>query len=257
MSKYHIDRETVNARRKGEKATPTKDGNGFRKASVRLKTARGRKNSSQRWLQRQLNDPYVQQAQQEGLRSRAAYKLLEIDRKFDLVRPGMTIVDLGAAPGGWCQIALKILQDKSNGKKSFDQIVAIDILEMDPIADVKIMQGDFLNEEVRHEFKKLAGDRVDVVLSDMAASTTGHGATDHWRTMALAETAFDFAQAHLKERGNFVTKVFAGGTHGDLLTKLKKSFEKVRHFKPPASRSESPETYVVCLGFRQSNDEAN
>lgn len=219
---------------------------GFRKKSIPLKTAKGRKNSSQKWLQRQLNDPYVQKAHQQGYRSRAAFKLLEIQQKFRLIHPNSFIVDLGAAPGGWSQIAAQIIQiAKGSGK-----IFALDLLEMDAIAGVAFVQGDFLLKENKEKLKSLLSQNIDLVLSDMAAPTTGHSMTDHLRTRVLSEEAFFFAKEILKPGGAFVTKVFAGGTHKELLDLLKRYFQTVKHFKPPASRKESPEIYVVCLGFR-------
>jgi 23S rRNA (uridine2552-2'-O)-methyltransferase len=218
-----------------------------RSVSVRLKTARGRKNSSQRWLMRQLNDPYVQQAKAKGYRSRAAFKIIEIDEKHKIFKAGNTVVDLGAAPGGWSQIALeRISTSKLKGR-----IFAIDLLEMDGIAGVEFFKGDFLDREIQTQFRALIPDGVDVVMSDMAASTTGHSNTDHIRTIALAEAAFSFARDFLKEGGTFIAKVFQGGTDAVLLVQLKASFKTVKHFKPPASRKESPEMYVVAQGFRK------
>lgn len=247
MIKRHITRRPRKAQQQEGDKKLSEDG--FRKSSVKLKTARGRKNSSQRWLQRQLNDPYVQRAQSEGMRSRAAYKLLEIQEKFHVIKPGMVVVDLGAAPGGWSQVAARLLHAGKGGQTG-GCIYAIDLLEMDTLEDVLFIQGDFLDLEIKARFEAEIPHKVDVVMSDMAAVTTGHSNTDHLRTMMLAEAAFSFARAHLKVGGSFLTKVFAGGTHKELLNQLKNAFETVRHFKPPASRKESPETYVVCMGFR-------
>ena len=219
---------------------------GFRKKSIRLKTARGRKNSSQRWLQRQLNDPYVQEAQSLGYRSRAAFKLIEINERFDLIKPNSIIVDLGAAPGGWSQIAAQMIAEK----KGRGAVFALDLLEMDALTGVTFVQGDFLEPEIKQKLRDLLPGPVDFVMSDMAAYTTGHAGTDHLRTTLLGEMAFSFALETLKPGGNFVAKVFAGGTHKALLDLLKKHFKTIKHFKPPASRKESPETYVVCLNFR-------
>jgi 23S rRNA (uridine2552-2'-O)-methyltransferase len=229
-----------------EKAQKESSATGFRKKSVLLKTARGRKNSSQRWLQRQLNDPYVQQAQTLGLRSRAAFKLLEINEKFDLIKPNSIIVDLGAAPGGWSQIAGQLIK-KAQGK---GHVFALDLLLMDALDHVTFLQGDFLDPDYKQQLRAMLPGPVDFVMSDMAAATTGHSNTDHLRTILLAETAYNFAKETLAPGGNFITKVFAGGTHKELLDVLKQDFKIVKHFKPPASRKESPETYVVCLGFR-------
>ena len=217
--------------------------------SVRVKTAKKRSNSSARWLQRQLNDPYVVEANRLGYRSRAAFKILQLDDRFGFLRPGAFVVDLGAAPGGWCQVAAKRVVKGGRGR-----ILALDILEMDPIVDVDVMQGDFLSEEVYEALlervREAGGRGVDVVLSDMAAPTTGHGPTDHLRTIALCEAAWEFAEKVLAPGGTFVAKVFKGGGEREFLAALKRSFETVRHAKPPASRADSAETYVVASGFR-------
>jgi 23S rRNA (uridine2552-2'-O)-methyltransferase len=219
----------------------------IRVKKVQLKNARGRKTSSQRWLRRHFNDPYVQQAQRQGYRSRAAFKILEIDTKFKLFKPGHVVVDLGAAPGGWSQIAAKAITANTQSNSLF----AIDLLPVEPIPGMNYIQGDFLDLANQKKLVSLTGNQVDVVLSDMAAQTTGHASTDHTRTRALAEAAFSFAQNVLKEGGTFVTKVFAGGTHQELLIQLKQDFKSVKHYKPPASRKESPEVYVVCQGFQR------
>lgn len=223
----------------------------LRTESVRVKTARGRKTSSQRWLQRQLNDPYVHQAKALGYRSRAAFKLEELDDKFHFLKKGAVIVDLGMAPGGWTQVALQ--RTTSNNRKG--KVIGIDLLPVDPIADAVILQGDFLDPELRLSLKEHCPEKVDVVLSDMAAATTGHSQTDHLRTVALAEIAYYFAKDMLKTGGAFVTKVFQGGTDHELLLALKRDFSQIKHFKPPASRKESPEMYVVALGFRGTESE--
>ncbi len=210
---------------------------------VRLKTARGRTVSSQRWLMRQLNDPYVQQAKVDGYRSRSAYKLIEIDEKFTMLKPGLTVVDLGAAPGGWTQVSLEKVGPKG-------RVVGIDLMPMDPIEGATLICGDFCDLEKIEEIKMCLKGPVNVVLSDMAAPSTGHPQTDHMRIMALAEEAFLFAQEVLGNGGVFVAKVLQGGTEKELLQLLKKHFEKVCHFKPPASRSDSAEMYVIALGFR-------
>lgn len=210
---------------------------------VRLKTARGRTVSSQKWLMRQLNDPYVQKAKLAGYRSRAAYKLIEIDEKFKILKPGSNVVDLGAAPGGWTQVCLEKVGSKGC-------VVGIDLTPMDPLEGAQLICGDFCDLEKIEEIKSLLKGPVNVVLSDMAAPSTGHPATDHLRIMALAEEAFLFAQEVLAPGGAFVTKVLQGGTEKALLLLLKKHFEKVCHFKPPASRSDSAEMYVVAIGFR-------
>ncbi len=212
----------------------------------RVKTSRGRKISSVRWLQRQLNDPYVDAAHRDGYRARSAYKLLELDDKFSFLRQARTIVDLGAAPGGWTQVALK-----KAGRKA--RVVGIDLLEVPPLDGATFLQMDFTTDAAEEKlFELLAGDAVDLVMSDMAAATTGHQQTDHIRTLALVELAFDFAKKTLGEGGIFVTKVFRGGADQDMLAEMKKSFKSVRHFKPPASRAQSAETYLVAQGFRKA-----
>lgn len=208
----------------------------------KVKHAKGRKESSVRWLERHLNDPYVAKAQKEGYRSRAAYKLKEMDDRYGLLKPGMAVVDLGAAPGGWCQIALE---------KKCAPIAAIDLLEMDPLPGVNFMQLDFMDDSAPEKLKAALGELADVVLSDIAHNTTGHRDTDHLKIMALVEAAYYFAIEILKPGGTFVAKVFQGGTQGELLTEMKKSFEKVVHVKPPASRKDSSEMYVLATGFRR------
>lgn len=220
---------------------------GQRQLKVRLKTARERKLSSQKWLERQLNDPYVARAKREGLRSRAAYKLIEIDDRHHLLKPGQTVVDLGAAPGGWAQIAA----DRVKSVEGRGQVVAIDISEMEPIAGVAILHLDFMDESAPDRLKALLrSGGADVVLSDMAAPATGHARTDHLRIMGLAEAAAQFATEVLKPGGAFLCKVFQGGTERELLDRLKQSFATVKHVKPPASRADSSELYVLASGFR-------
>lgn len=220
---------------------------GERQLKVRLKTARRRTASSQRWLERQLNDPYVAAARREGWRSRAAFKLIEIDDKYKLLKPGQRIVDLGAAPGGWSQVAAQRVRSVE-GK---GQVVAIDYLPVEAIAGVVILEMDFLDEDAPERLKALLRDGgADVVLSDMAAPTTGHTGTDHLRIMALAETAAQFAVEVLAPGGTFLAKVFQGGTERALLDLLKRDFAVVRHVKPKASRADSAELYVLATGFR-------
>ena len=212
----------------------------------RAKTSRGRKISSVRWLQRQLNDPYVDAAHRDGYRARSAYKLLELDEKFSFLRQARTIVDLGSAPGGWTQVALK-----KAGRKV--RVVGIDLLEVPPLNGATFLQMDFTTDAAEEKlFELLAGSPVDLVMSDMAAATTGHQQTDHIRTLALVELAFDFAKKTLGEGGIFVTKVFRGGADQDMLAEMKSCFKSVRHFKPPASRAQSAETYLVAQGFRKA-----
>jgi len=208
---------------------------------VRVKSAKGRKLSSTLWLERQLNDPYVKAAKQKGYRSRAAFKLAELDAKFHFLKKGARVLDLGAAPGGWTQLAMQ------RGCK----VVATDILEMEPIVGAAFLRADFLDCETPARLKALLGGEADIVLSDMAAPTTGHRATDHLRTVALLEAALDVAEDVLKPGGTFVGKIFQGGATGELLVRLKHHFERVRHVKPPASRSESVELYLVAMGFRR------
>ena len=211
---------------------------------VKLKTAKGRKASSQRWLERQLNDPYVRDAKIKGYRSRAAFKLIELDKKFHFLRKGARVLDLGAAPGGWSQIAVARVGD--TGK-----VVAMDILDMEPLAGADVFKADMLAEETPALLVTALGGPADLVLSDMAAPTTGHRPTDHLRTMSLLEAALDMADAVLKPGGTFVGKVFQGGATGELLARIKRSFADVKHVKPPASRAESVELYLVATGFRK------
>lgn len=212
-------------------------------AKIRVRRARGRKASSVRWLQRQLNDPYVLEARRLGLRSRAAFKLIEIDEKFGILKGVRRVIDLGAAPGGWAQLLRERL---GSGAK----IIAVDMLEMEPLAGVEILQRDFLAEGVDEELTARLGGRADLVLSDMAAPTTGHQQTDHLRTMALAAAAHDFARRVLVPGGTMVIKVYRGGADTRLLTRIRHDFARVRHWKPPASRSESVETYLIAQDFR-------
>ena len=225
-----------------------KRGSGSRAATVRLKTAKGRTISSQRWLQRQLNDPYVHEAQRLGFRARSAFKLQQLDERFKFLVPGQRVVDLGAAPGGWTQVvAARVLGGSAGGR-----IVGLDILEMEPLAGAELLQADFMTDEGLAELISLLGGPADLVLSDMAAPTTGHPPTDHLRTAALCEAAYDFAETVLSPGGGFVAKVFKGGSEAVLLRRMKAAFKSVRHAKPAASRPESPETYVVAMGFRGS-----
>jgi 23S rRNA (uridine2552-2'-O)-methyltransferase len=214
---------------------------------VRLKTASGRSASSQRWLERQLNDPYVSSAKREGYRSRAAFKLAEIDATHRVLKPGRRVVDLGAAPGGWAQVAAQ----RVRAVEGRGQVVAIDMAKMEPLAGVEFVQLDFLDHTALARLVALLrGGAADLVLSDMAAPGTGHARTDHLRIMGLAEAAAQFACEVLAPGGDFVCKVFQGGTEKVLLDRLKQAFTTVRHVKPPASRAESAEMYVVAQGFR-------
>lgn len=214
---------------------------------VRVKTARRRTASSTRWLQRQLNDPYVERARDAGYRARSAFKLIEIDDRHHLLGPGKRVVDLGAAPGGWSRISA----ERVGSSEANPLVVAIDFLDMDPLPGVVILKKDFLDEDAPDALRAaLGGHNADVVLSDMAAPTTGHRRTDHLRTIHLCEVALDFAASILNPGGHFVAKVFRGGTDGELLTLLKKNFSSVHHVKPPASRPESVELFLVAKGFR-------
>jgi 23S rRNA (uridine2552-2'-O)-methyltransferase len=218
---------------------------GARGLKVRVKTAGKRSLSSKLWLERQLNDPYVARAKREGLRSRAAYKLMEIDDKAHFLKKGARVVDLGAAPGGWSQIAAKRVGAPAQGR-----VVAIDILDMDAVPGVDFAQIDFLDPAAPEQLKAMLGGEADVVLSDMAANATGHARTDHLRIMALVELAADFAREVLAPGGAFLAKVLQGGTEAGLLAGLKRDFASVKHIKPPASRADSAELYLLATGFR-------
>jgi len=213
-----------------------------RHATVRVKTARGRTVSQQRWLQRQLNDPYVVEAKKRGYRSRAAFKLLQLDDQFRLLKPKARVIDLGAAPGGWTQVSV----ERSKG----GVVIGIDLTPVDPIAGATVLAKDFYDEDAPTVLTKLLDGPADVVLSDMAASATGDPQVDHMRIMGLAEAAHDFARQILKPGGTFVAKVLRGGTERTLLDRLKQDFIRVRHVKPEASRADSAEMYVVGTGFR-------
>ncbi|MBM3633062.1 MAG: RlmE family RNA methyltransferase [Alphaproteobacteria bacterium] len=219
---------------------------------TKLKDNRKRTASSKKWLIRQINDPYVIKAQDEGYRSRAAFKLIEIDAKYHFLKPGITIIDLGAAPGGWTQVAAKKLKvGTRKGTTLGSQIIAVDLQDMAPLKDVTILTADFTNDStVQMILENLKGG-ADVLLSDMAAPACGMTDVDHIRIMNLVEAAYEFALLVLKPGGTFVAKVLQGGTEATLLTRLKKSFAKVSHFKPPASRKDSAEIYVVAQGFRE------
>ncbi len=216
------------------------------RGKVRVKKKTGRSHSSHQWLARQLNDPYVRKAHAEGYRSRAAFKLLEIDDKHKILKRGLRVVDLGAAPGGWSQIAA----ERVGSAKGQGKVVAIDLLEIEPINGVEFAQMDFLDEDAPKKLKAMLGGQADVVLSDMAANATGHRQTDHLKIVALVELAAQFAREVLAPGGSFVAKVLQGGTEGELLASLKRDFKVVKHIKPPASRKDSAELYVLATGFR-------
>lgn len=225
----------------------TQDGkSGGRALKVRVKSGKGRSLSSKLWLERQLNDPYVARAKREGLRSRAAYKLAEIDDKFHILKPGGKVVDLGAAPGGWSQIAAK----RVGAAERRGRVVGIDLLPMDPVPGADFLQLDFLDEMAPQALRDRLGGAADVVLSDMAANATGHRQTDHLKIVALVEMAAEFAREVLKPGGVFVAKVLQGGTEGALLAQLKRDYATVKHMKPAASRADSAELYLVATGFR-------
>lgn len=226
-------------------------GGGKRALHVTVKTAKKRTVSSARWLERQLNDPYVAAAKEEGYRSRAAYKLMELDAKYHLLSPGQRIVDLGAAPGGWSQVAAEKVKALDGSGSERGQVVAIDILPMEGLSGIATLELDFMAPEAEGILKGLLrGGRADGVLTDMAAPTVGHKRTDHLRIMGLAEAAAHFAIDVLTPGGFFVAKVFQGGSERDLLDLLKQDFKTVRHVKPPASRQDSAELYVLATGFR-------
>jgi 23S rRNA (uridine2552-2'-O)-methyltransferase len=216
-------------------------GGGDRRLTERVRTAKSRSPASARWLERQLNDPYVAKAKEAGYRSRAAFKLVELDQRYRLLSRGARVVDLGAAPGGWTQVAVAA---------GAARVVAIDLLPIEPIAGATVLQGDFLAEDAPARVQEALGGQADLVLSDMAANTSGHAATDHIRIMALAEVALDFAISVLAPGGGFVCKLFQGGGERPFIDLLKRRFAKVAFAKPPASRRDSSETYVVAQGFR-------
>lgn len=217
---------------------------------VKVKTARRRKNSSTRWLQRQLNDPYVAEARRQGYRSRAAFKIIQLHEKLNLIKPGMAVVDLGAAPGGWMQVMAEIMKPEKNG----GQIIGIDYLEVEDIPGTQFLHKDFTDPDAPQALKDMLGGKAaDLVISDMAAPTTGHQQTDHLRIVDLAERAYVFARDVLKPGGTFVTKLFQGGATQDLLEPLKKEFKTVKHIKPEASRADSSELYLVAQGFKGKN----
>ena len=227
--------------------TGGRGGAGTSNLHVRVKKKAGTiKESSRRWLLRHLNDPYVHKSKQDGYRSRAAYKLIEINDRYDLLKKGQKIIDLGAAPGGWSQIAAKIVGSTDENP----HVVGIDYLHVDPLPGVILLEMDFLDDEAPQKLMEALGDKPDLVISDMAAPTTGHRRTDHLRTVHLCEVAADFAVLVLKPGGHFLTKTFQGGTENELLAMLKQKFRSVHHVKPPASRAESVELYLLARDFK-------
>jgi 23S rRNA (uridine2552-2'-O)-methyltransferase len=241
MSDESGDGSGERRRRTGGPVTAGGDARSVKQFHTKVKTARGRKYSSKLWLERQLNDPYVARAKQDGYRSRAAYKLIELDDKFHLLKPGMRVADLGAAPGGWTQVCLR---------RGASHVAGIDLLEMDEVPGAILMTLDFTEPGAEANLKEALGGPADLVLSDLAPWTTGHKQTDHLRIMALAEDAARFSLDVLNPGGAFAAKVFQGGATGGLLDLLKARFKKVRHYKPPSSRQESAETFVVAQGFK-------
>ena len=228
---------------------PSKPGKGsLRQTFTKVKTARGRKTSSTQWLQRQLNDPFVAQARQEGYRSRAAYKLIEINDKCKILIPGKKVVDLGAAPGGWTQIAAHLVQAES--KRGKGAVVGIDLLEMEPIAGAVNLQKDFYDEDIIEVIESNLGGKADIVLSDMAPNTMGHPMTDHLKIMGLCEEVIYFADQLLSEGGSLVVKIFRGAGEDEIVSDLRKKFKTIKRLKPASSRSESPEMYLVAIGYK-------
>ncbi|WP_134680047.1 RlmE family RNA methyltransferase [Paracoccus ravus] len=231
-------------------------GRGQRDLRVRVKSAKGRKLSSTLWLERQLNDPYVARAKKDGYRGRAAYKIMELDDKFRFLVPGARVVDLGCAPGGWCQVAVprvNALGEKSG--KRVGRVLGVDLQEVEPIAGAEVHQLDFLSDGADDKVKEWLGGRADVVMSDMAAASSGHKGTDHLRIVALVEAALQLAYDVLEPGGTFVAKVLAGGAESEMQAQLKRNFRKVANVKPPASRSDSSEKFVVAQGFRGRGDD--
>ncbi|QHQ35011.1 RlmE family RNA methyltransferase [Algicella marina] len=236
---------------KDNKPTRNTSGRGQRDLRVRVKTAKGRKISSTRWLERQLNDPYVQKARREGFRGRAAFKILELDERFRFLVPGARVVDLGAAPGGWAQVAVpKINSNNARKGKPVGRLIGVDIQEIDPMDGAEFHVLDFLEDGADDKVKAWLGGGADVVMSDMAAASSGHKQTDHLRIMALVEAAAYFAFDVLEPGGTFVAKVLAGGAESDVMQVLKRHFDKTIHVKPPASRADSSEKFLVATGFR-------
>ncbi|MEK9704765.1 MAG: RlmE family RNA methyltransferase [Paracoccaceae bacterium] len=238
------------------KQTKNSSGRGQRDLKVKVKSARGRTVSQVKWLQRQLNDPYVKRAKAEGYRGRAAFKILELDEKFRFLVPGARVVDLGCAPGGWCQVAVKRVNALGERRdKAVGTVLGIDLQEVEPIAGAEIHQLDFLSDDADLKVKEWLGGPANVVMSDMAASSSGHKQTDHLRIVALCEAAAYFAFDVLEPDGTFVAKVLAGGAEGELQKLLKQRFKKVMNIKPPSSRADSSEKFVVATGYRGSTND--
>lgn len=226
-------------------------GRGQRDLRVRVKTARGRKLSSKLWLERQLNDPYVRRAKAEGYRGRAAFKIIELDDRFGFLVPGARVVDLGCAPGGWSQVAVdRVNALGTKAGKPMGRVIGVDLQEVEPLAGAELLRLDFMSEGADEEVKSLLGGKADVVMSDMAAASSGHKQTDHLRIVALCEAAAEFAFDVLENGGTFVAKVLSGGAEGGLQALLKRRFDTVANVKPPSSRSDSSEKFVIARGFR-------
>ena len=226
-------------------------GRGQRDLKVKVKKARGKTVAQVRWLERQLNDPYVKRAKAEGYRGRAAFKIIELDDKYRFLQPGVRVVDLGCAPGGWCQVAVNRTNALGHRKgKAVGRVIGVDLQEVEPIAGADIYQVDFLEDDADDKVKYWLDGAADLVMSDMAAASSGHKQTDHLRIISLCEAAAHFAFDVLEEGGTFVAKVLAGGAEGDLQKTLKQCFRKVSHLKPPASRADSSEKFVVATGYR-------
>ena len=220
--------------------------------SERLRKSKGRKESSTRWLKRQLSDPYVTEAREQGLRSRAAFKLIELDDKYHFLKPGACVIDLGACPGGWSMVSAKRVNAQGAMRGKQGQVIGLDLQETDPVPGAILICHDFMENSAPILLKKTLNGAADVVLSDMAAKATGHAATDHLRVIALLEAAFEFSCEVLSPGGAFIGKAFKGGTENELLVRMKKKFKTVRHAKPPSSRKQSAETYVIAMGFRNN-----
>lgn len=237
----------VKAKGPGQRKT---SGRGRRDLRVKVKSARGRRLSSTRWLERQLNDPYVKRAREQGYRGRAAFKILELDETFGFLKPGARVVDLGCAPGGWCQVAVARVNAHGQGAGPRGRVLGIDLQDVEPIPGAELHVMDFLDDGAEDRIKAWLGGPADVVMSDMAAAASGHKQTDHLRIMALCEAAAELAFDVLEPGGTFVAKVLAGGAEGSLQTRLKRAFDKVANVKPGASRSDSSEKFVVATGYR-------
>ncbi len=241
--------------------TPGKTGKGKgrgartsgRNLTTRVKSAKGRKTSSTRWLQRQLNDPYVEEARKLGFRSRSAFKIIELDDRFRFFKPGLRVIDLGAAPGGWTQVAVDRVNALGAGKGQTGKIVGIDLQGMEAIPGATLITHDFMEPDAPDLLKEALDGPADIVMSDMAAASTGHTATDHMRIMGLLEVALDFARDVLAPDGVFLCKVLKGGTENELLANMKRDFKTVKHAKPPSSRQDSSESYVIAQGYRGEN----